>query len=290
MCSETDIDTRRGNRWSGGPVGDGLEWAVADFPDHRFSPHRHDGYVVGITTRGSQRFTYRGTEQVSGPGQVFLLHPDELHDGRPGSDAGFGFRAIYLSPGQVLSALDAVDLPFSPQAVHAAAPVMRCIETVFRHWSSGAGGDLMMVDTVCMIADMLRALSDNRDHQVRRRRERPVDPTICRVRDDLIATAAGAVPVTMQDLELRHGIGRFALSRQFRRAFGVPPSRFLMLCRLGEVRRLLLHGESLALAAMAAGFADQSHMTRNFRATYGVTPGRWQRMQRAGIGFRSAMT
>jgi len=31
----------------------------------------------------------------------------------------------------------------------------------------------------------------------------------------------------------------------------------------------------LADAALACGFADQSHMTRQFKKTYGVSPGRW---------------
>jgi AraC-like DNA-binding protein len=31
----------------------------------------------------------------------------------------------------------------------------------------------------------------------------------------------------------------------------------------------------LALASAQAGFADQSHMTRQFKGAYGLSPGRW---------------
>ncbi|MGE0424676.1 MAG: helix-turn-helix domain-containing protein [Reyranellaceae bacterium] len=31
----------------------------------------------------------------------------------------------------------------------------------------------------------------------------------------------------------------------------------------------------MANAAVASGFADQSHMTRHFRRAYGLSPGRW---------------
>jgi AraC-like DNA-binding protein len=51
--------------------------------------------------------------------------------------------------------------------------------------------------------------------------------------------------------------------------------------RLDSVRRSLLAGSSLVHAAVAAGFADQSHMTRHFSKTYGLTPGRW--LQVAGV-------
>jgi len=39
--------------------------------------------------------------------------------------------------------------------------------------------------------------------------------------------------------------------------------------RLDTVRRMLLTGSPLAEAAAAAGFADQSHMTRHFSKTFG---------------------
>jgi hypothetical protein len=35
-----------------------------------------------VTERGVQGFDYRGRSDVSLPGEVVILHPDELHDGR----------------------------------------------------------------------------------------------------------------------------------------------------------------------------------------------------------------
>jgi AraC-like DNA-binding protein len=37
-------------------------------------------------------------------------------------------------------------------------------------------------------------------------------------------------------------------------------------------------GLALAKAAVAAGFADQSHMARHFKARFGITPGRYARL------------
>ena len=44
----------------------------------------------------------------------------------------------------------------------------------------------------------------------------------------------------------------------------------------------MLAGQGLAEAALAAGFTDQSHMSRHFSAAYGMPPGRWLAMLRAG--------
>ena len=45
--------------------------------------------------------------------------------------------------------------------------------------------------------------------------------------------------------------------------------------RLALARRAIEHGEPLARAAAEAGFADQSHMTRQFKRAYGLTPAHW---------------
>ena len=58
-----------------------------------FSPHRHDTYTVALTMAGVQTFNYRGATRHSLPGQVLILHPDEIHDGHCSDEAGFSYRA-----------------------------------------------------------------------------------------------------------------------------------------------------------------------------------------------------
>jgi AraC-like DNA-binding protein len=45
--------------------------------------------------------------------------------------------------------------------------------------------------------------------------------------------------------------------------------------QLDRARRLIASGMPLAAAAAEAGFADQSHLSRRFKRTYVLTPGRW---------------
>jgi AraC-like DNA-binding protein len=49
-----------------------------------------------------------------------------------------------------------------------------------------------------------------------------------------------------------------------------------MMRRLEGAKRLIAADASLADAAAGSGFADQSHMTRQFKQTYGVSPGQWR--------------
>src|SRR5205814_8631693 len=81
---------------------------------------------------------------------------------------------------------------------------------------------------------------------------------------------------------------RFTIARHFRWAFGTSPDRYRTLRRLALARAAIESGQSLARAAAEAGFADQSHMTRHFKRTYGLTPGRWMALTAASSLERRA--
>src|SRR5690349_15587590 len=101
------------------PSSEGFERIEAFFSGHGFDPHRHDTYAVGITVEGVQSFRYRGAAMRSLPGQVFVLHPDEVHDGHAGSTFGFRYRILYVEPRAIRDALSdgRHPLPFVREAV-----------------------------------------------------------------------------------------------------------------------------------------------------------------------------
>jgi AraC-like DNA-binding protein len=62
------------------------------------------------------------------------------------------------------------------------------------------------------------------------------------------------------------------LIRAFARDTGLTPHAYIPQRRLALARRLIRQGRELAQVAAAAGFADQSHLTRRFVRQFGVTP------------------
>jgi AraC-like DNA-binding protein len=245
----------------------GLERADVYLSACAFEPHRHDTYTIGLTTAGVQTFRYRGKKRVSLPGQLVILHPDEVHDGAPGTDEGFGYRALYLAPELVHDALDGSALPFVADPVQKPSEATRRVAFLLTELDD-AISDLARVEIAATIADVLRTLSGRAD--------RPVAIDISAVelaRDYLAAHALEHTPAST--LEQITGADRFTLARHFRRAFGTSPDRYRTLRRLALARAAIENGLPLAQAAAQAGFADQSHMTRQFKRTYGLTPARW---------------
>jgi AraC-like DNA-binding protein len=96
----------------------------------------------------------------------------------------------------------------------------------------------------------------------------------------LLDEAAG--PVSAAVLEEETGLDRYTLARNFRDRFGTSAHRYLVGRRLERARVEIAHGASLADAAYAVGFADQSHMTPHFKARFGLTPGRYTALSRSG--------
>jgi AraC-like DNA-binding protein len=88
--------------------------------------------------------------------------------------------------------------------------------------------------------------------------------------------SAPDTPVSLAELAALSGVSRFQLLRGFAREVGITPHAYLVQRRVRLARQLLADGQTLAKAAVQAGFADQSHMTRAFVRQLGITPGRYR--------------
>ena len=117
----------------------------------------------------------------------------------------------------------------------------------------------------------------------RRSDDRALLPEVARARS-LIDDDPSAM-ITLADLAEMSGLGRFQLLRAFARALGLTPHAYILQRRVELARRCISAGEGLAEAAIACGFADQSHMTRAFARRYGVTPGSYAAA--SALQFRS---
>lgn len=110
----------------------------------------------------------------------------------------------------------------------------------------------------------------------------------------LTAMAAGAAGADLADFEGadsltmlydRLGVGERTVQRLFDRFVGLTPKQTATVLRQRSATRMLRAGVG-DLAGLAAdlGYSDQAHLTRDYRAQVGLTPGRY-RSEIRHVGF-----
>ena len=255
----------------------GFERLEAFFAGHGYAPHRHDTYAIGLTLQGVQSFDYRGTTAHSRRGQAIILHPDEVHDGRAGTDAGFLYRMAYIEPRLIRDALGVRrrSLPFAGDPVTDDAGLIAAILPSLEDLDTPLE-DLQRDQVLAALAEALVAL-DRSDRCIEGGATNGA--AVARAREFLDANCRRVV--RSDQLEAVAGMSRYALARHFRACLGTSPYRYLTMRRLDCAKRLMLSGVPLAESAAASGFADQSHLTRQFKKAYGLSPGRWQQVAAA---------
>lgn len=244
-----------------------IERTEAYFGGHGYTPHRHDTYAIGCTLAGVQRFHYRKSQRHSLPGTILVLHPDELHDGEAGTEAGFHYRMTYIEPALIQQILGGKPLPFIEGGLSSDPRIQAAIAPLLQDMNSSID-PIEEDDALYDLAHALETVAGQR-----RIRRHPDFVAVERARAFIHETLEQTI--TLEALAEASELDRWQLCRDFRALYGTSPYRYLSMRRLDYARRLMLSGQSIAETAVMAGFFDQSHMARHFTSAYGVSPGRW---------------
>ncbi|MCC8343201.1 AraC family ligand binding domain-containing protein [Pseudomonas stutzeri] len=199
-----------------------LERLEAYFGGYGFAPHRHDTYAIGCTLAGLHRFNYRKCARHSLPGDTFVLHPDELHDGEAGNEAGFRYRIVYIEPALLQGPLGGQPLPFIDEGVSRDPRLQRAISSLLQCLDRPLEG-LEEEDALYDLAQVMASIARTKG------RRRSVDLNL--------AFPASAVLLYLAVSQLRSRIGSLQHDRQIalmRIAFVVAGASGLILL-LGPV-------------------------------------------------------
>jgi AraC-like DNA-binding protein len=224
--------------------------------------HAHAKLVVGLCLSGGRRIASGASEWIVSQGEGFVIAPGTPHGCGPCAASGHSYLVVAVAPA-LLAAL-------GRQAGAKADPV--------RSWRDGEAVALLvrLADAVCRgdgaAVELFRTLVAVLD--LRAAALPTLHPATFRAKT--LIDVAPEKPLSIVALAKTVGVSPFYLERLFVRDLGVPLGEYSLSRRVKLAAAHIGAGEGLAEAALAAGFYDQSHLTRHFHRRMGVSPGRYR--------------
>lgn len=254
----------------------GVELLHAHYIEQRFAPHVHEGFVFTVIEQGAQSFRHRGSDHLAPAGSMVLINPDELHTGSRAHEQGWRYRGFYpdnhLMVGVLAElGLDTGGLPSFADSVLHDPPLHRMFAELHRLLDSRASALQQQTAWREAILTLFQRHARLPSPQAPGR-----EPQVVARAKELLSSCLAAPP-SLEQLARAVNLSPFHLARVFRRATGLPPHAWLMQRRLERARGLLKDGCAPLSVAMQLGFADQSHLSRQFKQTYGVGPGAYRK-------------
>lgn len=109
--------------------------------------------------------------------------------------------------------------------------------------------------------------------------EDPAPEWLQRARE-IIHDMAAQPGMEVRSIAAEVGVHPVSLARRYRRHFRQSPAAAIRQARADRAAGLIARGTDLASLADQTGYADQSHMTRDFTCIYGLTPARYRALFR----------
>jgi AraC-like DNA-binding protein len=269
------VSTTRTKIWRDDELA-GAELLRGRFADYSYDVHTHDRACFALITRGAIRIRMRATEFVARAGDLYAIDAEEPHTGWPIDKWGWSLRTLYVDLAR-LQEIVGDEVRRTTQFPSLAGPIIR--DTHFNsilykvHASSeDARPPLAREERFSQFVAWLFAYHTRNILDLPRAGRE--DKAIRLAREFLDCHLDEKVHLA--DVAQAAGLPSFRLFRAFKRATGMTPHVYQRQARVRLAAGMIRFGHPLREVAMAAGFADQSHLTRIFRRAMGVAPGAYR--------------
>jgi AraC-like DNA-binding protein len=233
-------------------------------------------YAFAMLHTWKGRVDYRRRRVDAGPAQVFCCEAGEVHTASPSSDHLGSFKVLFIGPEAFEAQCRAEGLRGAPHFAKIMAKATPRLGGALRALHAGLEGDATSLELQSSLALVTQALiAEVAERCVVPAARLPAQGNLQRLRD-LLHSHEGS-RVSLLEFAQSCDLSPYQLLRGFKRKYGLPPHAYELNLRVDRARQLLRQGYTVAAAAAANDFTDQSHFTRHFRRIWGITPGQYAR-------------
>lgn len=224
----------------------------ATVPPDAVPEHAHETAHLILAVDGGYLSSAVGAGSWQWPSMLVYNPPGTLHRDR-----------FAVTGGRFLS----IDLPAGAEPAHMIDSVVLGTRRT-RNAVTKVAAAVLAGSSALELEDALlgvpAALGDSRDGQT--------PPSWLRIAVEALGDLANDAELRVHDLARLSGIHPVHLARVFARHMGCSPGEAIRRMRVERVAAALPKGRSVASLAVEHGFSDHAHLTRCFRAAYGVPP------------------
>ena len=236
--------------------------------------HWHEEIYLSATLSGTSYLDYLGTSERIPRGALAMVAPGDIHANRK---IGCTFRCLFIEfPALQKSVEQFIErnipgLGFRSGLIEDQRTLVKFLQ-VHHSMEDGEPGLARDDSAFSFLHELAARHSTSNIPPPRSGNE---DFAICRTKRFLDEHYAERV--SLHELARWTRLSACHLNRSFRRKIGMPPHEYQLQVRILKAKSFLRLGRSISETASLVGFVDQSHFTRHFKRSVGVTPGKFLR-------------
>lgn len=234
--------------------------------NHSYGPAVRNHFLIHCVLEGYGIFEAGGVRYRLGPGQAFLIRPQEMVYYEADSVNPWHYCWVGFQGTEAERTLELMGVGESPiLKFQGDEEVRKCILRMQENFEGG-GSRFEALSALYHFLSLLENRAGGADR-----------------REEIAQTAAGYIlenysyPITMEQVASYVGVHRSQLFRKFKEGYGMAPQQYLIEVRLMKAQELLKKGLSVTETAYSVGFGDVTNFSRQFRQRLGMAPLFWQK-------------
>lgn len=238
--------------WHGvSPVYYGYE---ACAPGHTFGPAVRSDPLLHYVLEGEGTFLLDGKIYNVQKGDIFVILPEQITTYRASESDPWKYAWLCFSAPQL------------PSFLH--SPVLRQppVRHIFAYIRDHYEDENLTGKIFALTHELLWKLSQ--DQQIRE------TPSQYAVYAKTYLENSYMRRLSIQEIADSLHIDRRYLTALFRQTYGMPPQAFLMTLRMEKAKEFLGAGHRVSEAAAMAGFTDLANFSKQYKAHFGISPGK----------------
>lgn len=229
-----------------------------------------DNYLLIITVGGSGHISWKGQKAILEKGQAVLIHCDDYHEYATTSGMDWCFFYVHFSAVSMEGYHRLFLKSLSPVQLVGLETACSLMERLYKYASetsslvAAAQSNIISALLTEMAVSLAKRDSEfSRNHRVQKLADF--------IRENC------EKPLNLDDfMEMVH-LSKYHLIRIFERQIGMPPYKYLHLCRIERSIHLLKNTDlSVSQIAGMVGYTDSVVYIRHFRSFHKMTPGKYR--------------